>query len=146
MKDYVITKNGEHCKNLGFDSIEGIYLTIETERDLRKRFPNEVWSHEEYIEEKHGKTINTSEIKVTKVAENNRNFMSEILEKYKDKKPMDLKTAVERVYPISAMIDGMIEFHQAKKEILLEEISNWLMANTSLEVEKIVDLKMKFVN
>lgn len=85
-------------------------------------------------------------LEVSKVTENNRNFMAEILEKYKDKKPMDLKTAVERVYPISAMMDGMIEFHQAKKEVLLEEISNWLMANTSLEVEKIVDLKEKFMN
>ena len=90
--------------------------------------------------------MNQNALEVSKVTENKRNFMSEILEKYKDKKPMDFKTATERTYPVSAMIDGMIEFHKAKKEVLLEEISNWLMANTSLEVEKIVDLKEKFMN
>ena len=31
-----------------------------------------------------------------------------------------------------------------RRELLLEEQSNWLMANTSLEVEKIVDFKEHF--
>ncbi len=31
-----------------------------------------------------------------------------------------------------------------RRELLLEEQSNWLMANTSLDVEKIVDFKEHF--
>lgn len=73
-------------------------------------------------------------------------MLSEILEKYKNKKPMDLKTAVERQYPISAVIYMMTEFAQEKLEEQQKEIENWLMINTSLEVEKIVDLKETFKN
>ena len=73
-------------------------------------------------------------------------MLTELLEKYKDKKPMDLKTAVERSYPISAVVDMMIEFAQHKLEVQQKEVENWLMVNTSLEVEKIVDLKETFKN
>ena len=65
MKEYVITKNGERCRNLGFDSIEGISLTVETEKDLRKRFPNDVWSHEEYNEDIHGKINSISKNQIS---------------------------------------------------------------------------------
>jgi uncharacterized protein YfdQ (DUF2303 family) len=41
-------------------------------------------------------------------------MLSEILEKYKNKKPMDLKTAVERQYPVSAVIDMMAEYAEQK--------------------------------
>ena len=61
-------------------------------------------------------------------------MLTELLEKYKDKKPMDLKTATERVYPVSAVIDMMIEFAQHKLEVQQKE------------VEKIVDLKETFKN
>lgn len=69
-------------------------------------------------------------------------MLSEILDKYKDKQPMDLVTAVERTYPVSAVIDMMAEFATYKNEVQIEAVSNWLMLNTKLSVEQIVDLKM----
>jgi len=42
-------------------------------------------------------------------------MLSEILEKYKDKKPMDLGTKVERSYPISAVIDMMQDYAEYKR-------------------------------
>lgn len=55
---------------------------------------------------------------------------------------MDLVTAVERTYPVSAVIDMMAEFATYKNEVQIEAVSNWLMLNTKLSVEQIVDLKM----
>lgn len=40
----------------------------------------------------------------------------------------------------------MIEFAQHKLEVQQKEVENWLMVNTSLDVEKIVDLKETFKN
>lgn len=73
-------------------------------------------------------------------------MLTEILEKYKDKKPFDLGKAVEKSYPVSAVIDMMAEFAQHKLEIQQKEIEDWLMINTSLDVERIVDLKETFKN
>lgn len=73
-------------------------------------------------------------------------MITELLEKYKDKKPFDLGNAVERSYPVSAVIDMMTEFAQEKLEEQQKEVENWLIVNTSLGVEKIVDLKETFKN
>ena len=69
-------------------------------------------------------------------------MITELLTKYKDKKPMDFKTTVERSYPVSAAIDMMTEYAQHKLEVQYKEIENWLIINTSLEVDKIVDLRL----
>jgi hypothetical protein len=72
--------------------------------------------------------------------------MLTILEKYKDKEPFDLGNAFERSYPISAVIDMMVEFAQEKLEERQKEVEDWLLVNTNLDVEKIIDLKEAFEN
>ena len=42
------------------------------------------------------------------------NTLSSLLDEYKDKEPFDLITAVERSYPISAVIDMMNKFADTK--------------------------------
>jgi hypothetical protein len=73
-------------------------------------------------------------------------MISELLEKYKEQKPMDLGKAVERTYPVSAIIDMMIEFAQHKTNEQAKAIDEWLMTNTNLDVEKVVDLKQFLAN
>jgi hypothetical protein len=75
-----------------------------------------------------------------------KNMLTEILEKYKDKKPFDLGNAFERSYPVSAVIDMMVKFAQEKLEERQKEVEDWLLVNTTLDVEKIIDLKEAFEN
>ena len=41
-------------------------------------------------------------------------MLTEILEKYRDKKPMDFGIATEVVYPVSSVIRMMEEYHKCK--------------------------------
>ena len=41
-------------------------------------------------------------------------MLTEILEKYRDKKPMDFGIATEVVYPVSSVIRMMEEYHNCK--------------------------------
>ena len=57
-------------------------------------------------------------------------MLSELLEKYQNQKPMDFGIGTERVYPISAVIDMMIEFAEyklEKKELLLADTNTVLV-------------------
>ena len=57
---------------------------------------------------------------------------------------MDFGTATEKAYPISVVLKMMEEFADHKCLQQLGEIERYLIVNTSLEVEKIVELKLKF--
>jgi len=74
------------------------------------------------------------------------NTLSSLLDEYKDKKPIDLITAVERSYPISAVIDMMYKFSEYKLNIQKKNVENWLSENTSLEPEKIQELRQWLKN
>lgn len=52
-KKYVITKNGEYCKDFLFDTIDGFYLTIEIIKDLQDKRPQHIWGFEKYDPNKH---------------------------------------------------------------------------------------------
>lgn len=69
------------------------------------------------------------------------NTLSSLLDQYKDKKPFDLITAKERCYPISAVIDMMNKFAEYKVDNRQKNVEIWLSENTSLEPEKIEELR-----
>ena len=51
-------------------------------------------------------------------------MLSEILERYRDQKPMDLRTAVEISYPVSAVIRMMEDYHKYKvNELRLADVT-----------------------
>lgn len=72
--------------------------------------------------------------------------LANLLDWYKDKNPFDLITAKERCYPISAVIDMMYKFSEYKVDNRQKNVEIWLSENTSLEPEKIEELRQWLKN